>query len=147
MKKSILIAALIATSACTQNHSARLHSTEDREMTVGIVQREIRAGMSQADVALALGSPNIVSKDSSGRESWIYDKIATEASFSRSSGGAGFLGAIGGMAGSVLLLGIPSVNYQEESGADAVSQRTLTVVIKFDHKGMVEQATYHSSRF
>ncbi len=42
-------------------------------MTVGIVQKEIRIGMSQADVAAALGSPNIVTRDSEGKETWIYE--------------------------------------------------------------------------
>src|SRR5512139_2357301 len=80
-------------------HQQELGSSREREMTVGIVQKEIRVGMSQADVATALGSPNIVTKDSGGKETWIYDKIATEASYSRSSGTvAGGVGA-GGLAG------------------------------------------------
>jgi hypothetical protein len=79
-------------------------------MTVGIVQKEIRVGMSQADVALALGSPNIVTSDGSGKETWIYDKIASEASYSASSGGvSGGVGA-GGLAGSALILGgVPEI--------------------------------------
>jgi hypothetical protein len=47
-------------------------------MTVGKVQKEIRVEMSSADVAQALGSPNIVSTDEERREVWIYDKIATD---------------------------------------------------------------------
>ena len=54
-------------------------------MTLGIVQKEIRVGLSQADVAAALGSPNIVTKDSADKETWVYDKIASEASYSASS--------------------------------------------------------------
>jgi hypothetical protein len=41
--------------------------------------------MSGTEVAVALGSPNIVTRDSGGKETWIYDKIATEASYSKSS--------------------------------------------------------------
>jgi hypothetical protein len=33
-------------------------------MTLGVVQKEIHKGLSQADVAEALGSPNIVTRDS-----------------------------------------------------------------------------------
>ena len=69
------------------DHQKSLHSTKEREMTVGIVQKEIHTGMSQADVAQALGSPNIVTKDSEEKQTWIYDKIATEASYSTSAGG------------------------------------------------------------
>ena len=54
-------------------------------MTVGVVQREIHTGLTQDQVAEALGSPNIVTRDASGNETWIYDKIATEASYSNSS--------------------------------------------------------------
>src|SRR3990170_7897662 len=79
-------------------HQQSLGSTKEREMTVGVVQKEIRRGMSQADVAEALGSPNIVTKDSVGDETWIYDKIATEASYSRSGQQEKF-GAAGGGGG------------------------------------------------
>src|SRR3972149_7131815 len=79
-------------------HQQSLGSTKEREMTVGVVQKEIRKGMSQADVAEALGSPNIVTKDSLGDETWIYDKIATEASYSRSGQQEKF-GAAGGGGG------------------------------------------------
>ena len=88
--RSIVIAAygntvcLLAGAGCMTggSHASQLHSERERRMTVGVVQREIRTGMSPADVATALGSPNIVTRDSEGKETWIYDKIATEASFS-----------------------------------------------------------------
>jgi len=66
-------------------HQLNLGSSQEREMTLGIVQKEIRVGLSQADVAAALGSPNIVTKDSADKETWVYDKIASEASYSASS--------------------------------------------------------------
>src|SRR5512144_3058182 len=102
-----LLACLLVSGCMTAaEHQRSLSSTQEREMTVGIVQKEIRVGMSQADVAGALGSPNIVTRDSEGKETWIYDKIATEASYSSDRGGAGGLGGAGGIAGSALILGI-----------------------------------------
>ena len=100
-------------------------------MTLGIVQKEIRVGMSQADVASALGSPNIVTKDSSGKETWVYDKMATEASYSQSHG-----------YGTILILG-----FSRDAGAASTSQKTLTVVIKFDEKNLVDSFSYHASKF
>ena len=100
-------------------------------MTLGIVQKEIRAGLTQADVATALGSPNIVTRDAAGNETWIYDKVATEASYSRSDA-----------YGTILILGASSA-----AGAAASTQKTLTVVIKFDGDQRVETFSYHSSRF
>ena len=41
--------------------------------------------MSGAEVARVMGSPNVVTKDGDNSEVWIYDKISTTASASRSS--------------------------------------------------------------
>jgi len=109
----------------------QLHSTQEREMTVGIVQREIKVGMSQADVATALGSPNIVSTDEQSREVWIYDKISTDRVQSESSGYA-----------TLILLG-----YRGSAGASSTTQRTLTIIIKFDQDKKVRDFAYHSSKF
>lgn len=129
-------------------HAASLHSEQDRRMTVGVVQKEIRVGMPQIEVAAALGSPNIVSRDLEGRESWVYDKIATEASYSSDSGGIGGAAAGGGAPGSsVLVLGGVGSGYRRHAGASAVTQRTLTVIIKYDGAGLVESFSYHSSTF
>lgn len=138
MKKqiaAILAVCAIAASmtACSRasTHADHLSSAREREMTLGIVQKEIHHGMSQADVASALGSPNIVTKDQEGHETWIYDKIATEVSYSHDMGGVW------------LILG----GYQKEAGARGSAQKTLTVVIKFDEQSFVEKVSYNSSKF
>ena len=135
MRQRALCIAVLATVAtgCTTaaDHQRSLGSTAEREMTLGIVQKEIRAGLTQADVATALGSPNIVTRDAAGNETWIYDKVATEASYSRSDA-----------YGTILVLGASSA-----AGAAASTQKTLTVVIKFDGDQRVETFSYHSSRF
>lgn len=128
-------------------HSQSLHSAHERELTVGTVQRRISKGMSQASVAEALGSPNIVSKDEDGDETWIYDKIASEVSFSTDSGGgAGLLGA-GGGGSDVMILGGLGGSYSRSAGAAASTKKTLTVVIKFNGAGRVKDFSYHSSKF
>ena len=53
-----LLFLLLSGCISAAQHQRELHSTQEREMTVGIVQKEICVGMSQADVATALGSPN-----------------------------------------------------------------------------------------
>jgi len=138
---------LIAGCVTTEQHQQNLHSTNEREMTVGIVQKEIRVGMSQADVATALGSPNIVTKDSSGKETWVYDKIATEASYSQSSGGIGGGAGAGAIISPVLVLGGIGGGYSKRAGATSTTQKTLTVIIKFDDKQLVESFSYHASKF
>ncbi|GIW44748.1 MAG: hypothetical protein KatS3mg077_2030 [Candidatus Binatia bacterium] len=112
-------------------HQQRLSSARDREMTLGIVQKEIRAGLTQAEVVERLGAPNIVTRDAAGKETWVYDKVATEASYSNSSA-----------YGTILILG-----GGRAAGAASSTQRTLTVVIKFDEAQRVESFSYHASRF
>lgn len=145
MKTMVALLAVGILWGCS--HQGSLHSAREREMTLGIVQKEIRVGMSQADVAVALGSPNIVTRDSAGMETWIYDKIATEASYSRS--GADISGTVGagGVAGSTLILGGVGGGASRNSGASSSTQKTLTVVIKFDGTGLVETFSYHMSKF
>ena len=123
-------------------HRERVRDNSDR-VTVGTVQKEIKVGMSGAEVAAALGSPNIVSTDEKRREVWIYDKLSTETAYSTSSGGVsalilGFGGTVAGGVGG---------GFNESSGASSKSQRTLTVIIKFNKESRVRDFAYHTSRF
>jgi hypothetical protein len=128
---SVLPLLLLAACTSAAQHQRSLGTAEEREMTLGIVQREIRAGMDQAEVAEALGSPNLVTRDRAGRETWVYDKIASEASYSQSE-----------MYGTILILG-----GGQSAGAAGTVQKTLTVVIRFDDQQRVDTFSYHSSRF
>jgi len=111
--------------------------------TLGVVQRALRPGLSQADVAERLGSPNIVTREPDGREAWVYDRVSTEAEASSGSVGVGGLGS--GAGGSLWgLLGIGAGKRSEKARS---SQRTLTVVIRFSAAGAVETFTWHDSRF
>jgi outer membrane protein assembly factor BamE (lipoprotein component of BamABCDE complex) len=133
---------LIGCQTAAQHKAAVQDDSMDR-MTVGKVQKEIRVGMNGADVAQALGSPNIVTTDEERREVWIYDKIATDRAYSSSSGGVSalILGFGGDVAGGIGGGGSSS------AGASSTSQRTLTVVIKFDKEGKVRDFAYHTSSF
>lgn len=133
LKTFLVIGGALVLVACSSaaKHGESLPSSKAEQLTVGKVQKEIHTGMSQADVAEALGSPNIVSKDSKGQEVWIYDKMASEASYSNSSG-----------YGTILLLG-----FNRSAGAESRSQRTLTVIIRYNQKGLVDSFSYHASKF
>lgn len=104
--------------------------SETPRLELGNVQREIYQGMGQDQVAMALGSPNIVTCDADKMETWIYDKIATEV---RQSGTAG-----------LILFCQTGADYVSRND---VSQKTLTVVIKFNCDKLVESVSYHSSKF
>lgn len=114
-----------------------------REFTLGVAQKELRQGMSQADVAERLGSPNIVTRDAGGREAWVYDKVSSEVEASTSGIGLGGLGSgAGGHVGGVL-----GISAGKRSERVRSSQRTLTVVVRFSAAGAVETFSWHSSRF
>jgi outer membrane protein assembly factor BamE (lipoprotein component of BamABCDE complex) len=129
------------TSAAT--HRADVQDDSMDRVTVGTVQKEIYIGMSGAEVAAVLGSPNIVSTDANRDEVWIYDKFATDAAYSKSR--TGLLGLIVGVGGDVGAGGVGFKTHQ--SGANSRSQRTLTVVIKFDSDNHVRDFAYHTARF
>lgn len=139
MKPSFyFLSSLVVSALCVGCQSASYHAGQVQKdpeksdrLTVGKVQREVKVGMSSADVVNILGSPNILTTDDQRRESWVYDKIATTASYSRSEGGVFLL--LGGVSGG--------------SGASSTSQRTLTVIIKFDEAQKVRDFAYHSSSF
>jgi len=144
---SLVVSLLLSGCMTAAQHQQTLNSDQDRKMTVGVVQKEIRKGMSGAEVAEALGSPNIVTTDEQGREVWIYDKVSTDVSYSRSSGGGiiGLLfGVVGGSGG---IGGMPGASFEKSAGAESKTQRTLTVVIKFDNEMKVRDFAYHSSSF
>jgi outer membrane protein assembly factor BamE (lipoprotein component of BamABCDE complex) len=130
---ALLIALVPACTSVTQqaNDVATAAAAGDR-VTVGTVQREIRVGMSGAEVVSALGAPNIVSTDELRREVWVYDRIATESVASSSSGGVNalFLAGVGG-----------------RTGVARTSQRTLTIIIRYDQQARVRDFSYRSSSF
>jgi outer membrane protein assembly factor BamE (lipoprotein component of BamABCDE complex) len=132
----IACAASLALAGCqsASEHAAQVHQAQQAgdRMTVGQVQREIRVGMTSADVVGVLGSPNMVTTDELRREVWVYDKVATESVQSSSSGGV-----------NALIFG----GFGSSAGARSTTQRTLTVIIKLDGNSQVRDFAYRSSSF
>jgi len=127
----VIVCFLTATMCDNASAAKRDKDVKTDKLTVGKVQREIRIGMPSSEVIEALGSPNMVSTDEQRREVWVYDKTATDVRYSNSGGGVWLIFAgVGG-----------------ESGSSSRSQRTLTIVVKFDNDGKVRDFAYHSSTF
>jgi outer membrane protein assembly factor BamE (lipoprotein component of BamABCDE complex) len=100
-------------------------------LTVGKVQGEIKEGMPASDVAAILGSPNIVTTDEKRREVWIYDKVSSNRVDTRKSFGGG-----------IIILG--GSTRQAESTS---TQKTLTIIIKFDEQKKVRDFAYNYTQF
>ncbi len=134
MKKKVLslfIISLLAGCASAQYHKNKVQDDSKDFLTVGKVQREIKIGMSSAEVAEVLGSPNVVTTDEDRREVWVYDKVSSNVTYSNSNGYA-----------TLILIGT-----DRYSGSQATQQKTLTIIIKFDKEGKVRDFAYHSSKF
>ncbi|MDH3588514.1 MAG: hypothetical protein OEQ74_03850 [Gammaproteobacteria bacterium] len=146
MRSQLLVitaSVLVAACATAPEHRAAVRDDSADRLTVGTVQKEIYLGMSATEVAEVLGSPNIVSTDPDRNENWIYDRFATDVVYSSSRGGV--LGLILGGGADV---GVGGIGVSTQSaGADSRSQRTLTVVIKFDENQRVRDFAYHTARF
>ncbi len=128
------VLAILLLSACSAaDHAAAVNAAQGRAapLTVGAVQRQIKVGMTNAEVVDVLGSPNMVTTDDQRRENWVYDRVSTDTAYSSSSEGINLL--VLGAGGS--------------SGARSTSQRTLTIVIKFDASSHVRDFAYRSSSF
>lgn len=156
MKSAIAFAALIASASVmagcqtASQHAADVRASQDAgdRVTVGRVQREIRVGMTNAEVVEVLGAPNMVTTDEKRRENWVYDKIATETAYSSSSGGVNALVLGGGLVGGAGVAGgAGGAGYSSGAGARSTSQRTLTIIIKYDEANKVRDFSYRSSSF
>lgn len=125
----IIVGIIIGGCTSAAEHRKDVQDTSADRISVGKVQRSINTGMSSAQVIEVLGSPNIVSTDDQRRENWVYDKVATDVTYSSSHNGLGSL-----------IIG-------RSAGAASRSQRTLTIVIKFDKNHKVRDYSYHQSKF
>ncbi|MBO7066076.1 MAG: outer membrane protein assembly factor BamE [Alphaproteobacteria bacterium] len=124
--KKVLLAICLATlpmlNACTTVDPIR-----EEQMTVARAQREIKIGMTSAQVIEVLGSPNMVTTDDQRRETWVYDRVSSNVS--QSSSGVWLL-----IAGA-------------SSARASSSQRTLTIIVKFDENNRVRDFAYRTSTF
>jgi outer membrane protein assembly factor BamE (lipoprotein component of BamABCDE complex) len=145
LKTLLLAVSVLALAGCTsaQYHRNQVSGDDKSTISVGTVQRDIKVGMTSEQVVEVLGSPNMVTTDENRNESWVYDKIATESAYSNGGMGAG-IGA-GGLIGATGLLG--GITGSSNAGASSTSQKTLTIIIKFDANKRVRDFSYRQSKF
>ncbi len=133
MKKKtlLLMVSIIAALPACINHPTNNSNGASSNLTVGKVQGEIKIGMPASDVAAVLGSPNIVTTDEKRREVWIYDKVSSNSVDTNSSA-----------YGTLLILGASTGQKQSTT-----SQKTLTVIIKYNEEKLVRDFAYNYSQF
>lgn len=126
-----LIAATL--SACQATSSSPSAQTN---ITLGLVQKEIKVGTSSLHVLETLGSPNIVkTQQESENEVWIYDKIYQTNSNTKVG--------IGGLGGGSDLIALANA----QSSSSESSSKSLTVIIKFNEQEQVDDVSYLRTAF
>ena len=102
------------------------------KLTQGNVQMSIKVGTTtKSEIIESFGSPNITTRDGSGKEVWTYQRSAQVA---QSSSKAGYW---------TILLAGQSGN---SSGFES-SSRMITLIIKFDNKDVVADFKSRTSNF
>ena len=121
---SIFVAGCISTPQPVTNRNSQL--------TQGNVQLSVQVGTTtKAEVLENFGSPNITTRDGSGKEVWTYQRSAQVAQSSSKSG-----------YWTILLAG--------ESGSSSgfeSSSRMITIIIKFDSSDVVADFNSRTSNF
>lgn len=120
----ILMPLLIGLTGCANEPPVPLttipaRQIETQKITLGSVQRSVKKGATSAEVVAALSSPNIVTTNNDGSETWVYDKTFSETE---------------------------SVSNRNSSVAVS-STRTMIVVIKFDKNHIVENVQYRQTSY
>lgn len=140
----------------------------ESRLTVGKVQQHISKGMFSTDVVKALGSPNIITKDKTGKATWVYDKVSTY--HSKTNGGLNFVrmnandfiitgGIIAGTAAalsnsnptnfliSAAAIGLFTLFNTQGDYKYKTEQKTITIVLDFDENEKLQNFSYMYSSF
>jgi outer membrane protein assembly factor BamE (lipoprotein component of BamABCDE complex) len=117
-----LLSSIFLLSACAPSAplaAIPARQVETQKITLGNVQMVVKKGATSADVLMALGSPNIVSSNKDGTETWVYDKIVAESQIAQGN----------------------------RSQVTVTSTRTMMVVVKYDKSNRVEEVQYRQTSY
>ena len=127
---SIMFLSILITGSFSQDKDVNI-SLKSSELTFGTAKKNIKPGVTkQEEIVSIFGSAdNLVMRD--GKETWIYDRLQVETSTSAE--------------GNFINLLIVGANNRTSN----VTTRTknLTLIIKFDAKGIVEDFNVRSGGY
>ena len=171
-KSKILLSVMCTLVVFTGCENIQDPTVPQSKLTPGKVQQNVSKGMSSTEVIKALGTPNIITKDKTGKTSWVYDKVSTY--HSKTNGGLNYVrmnendfvvtGGVLGTAGAVAA-GLAAENFLLGVGATVAAigaityastkddyeykteQKTLTIVLDFDENERLQNFSYMYSSF
>ena len=126
---SVTLAALLLLGCAANNSQAN-------RLTLGTVQKTVYEGANQTEIMEALGAPNIITNNSSGREVWTYDRISREVQTS-SGMVATWWNPISWLAGIA----------SGSSSSSSPTSKSITVLITFDDNKRVTDFKYQRLEF
>ena len=167
-KSKILLSAICTLLVFTGCENIQGPTVPQSNLTPGKVQQNISKGMSSTEIIKALGSPNIITRDKTGKTSWVYDKVSTY--HSKTNGGLNFVrmnandfviagGVLAGTAAvlkttgqsnfliSAAALGLFTLFNTQEDYEYKTEQKTLTIVLDFDENEKLQNFSYMYSSF
>lgn len=132
MKIKLVCSLVVLLAGCMTDTGPRNSSP----YTMGNVQLNLKKGSTtKAQVLETFGAPNLTTRDGQGREVWTYQKHATTSS--SVSAGAGAIGPLG-----TALAGGGATG-----SASKQTQKTMTLIIKFNAADIVEDCETRYSSF
>ena len=140
----------------------------ESRLTPGKVQQNVSKGMFSTDVVKALGSPNIITKDKTGKTTWVYDRVSTY--HSKTNGGLNFVrmnandfvitgGIVAGTAAalsnsnptnfliSAAAIGLATLINVQGDYEYKTEQKTMTIILDFDENDKLSNFSYMYSSF
>lgn len=140
----------------------------ESRLTPGKVQQNVSKGMFSTDVVKALGSPNIITKDKTGKTTWVYDRVSTY--HSKTNGGLNFVrmnandfvitgGIVAGTAAalsnsnptnfliSAAAIGLATLVNVQGDYEYKTEQKTMTIILDFDENDKLSNFSYMYSSF
>lgn len=132
IKNALLVGLVLIASPAIAKERKKPVDEEMNTLTQGNVQMNLAVGKTtKLDVLQNFGSPNITTRDASGAEVWSYQRHAT---VSQSSSSSSYFSIIIGGVG-------------KKADGFSQSNRTATLIIKFDRNDVVSDFQSRMSEF
>lgn len=166
--KILLLSSVCALLIFTGCEKIQGPEVPESRLTAGKVQQNVSKGMFSTDVVKALGSPNIITKDKTGKTTWVYDRVSTY--HSKTNGGLNFVrmnandfvitgGIIAGTAAalsnsnptnfliSAAAIGLATLINVQGDYEYKTEQKTMTIILDFDENDKLSNFSYMYSSF
>ncbi|MDA8957908.1 outer membrane protein assembly factor BamE [Gammaproteobacteria bacterium] len=104
-------------------------SSEVERISIASASR-LSVGDDQTQVIKVLGTPNIITKNKIGNESWVYDKVSNQYEFVQNNNSREFF-----------------FQKPDQRSKGASTSKTFIVVIDFNDKSLIKDISYRFTQY